>query len=103
MIKGKKAHFDKIFLHVIVSVPFLGRIAGRRGSQETCSVKDRETFAIIVYLWNPLTVITKGSILDATGVPGLRGMCLNNSVYLTQKKFQKETYQKGIRICFLLI
>ena len=63
----------------------------------------RETFAIIVYFWKPLTVIAKGSILDTTRVPDLRGMCFNNSVYLTQKMFQKETYQKGIGICFLLV
>ena len=102
IIKGKKLTFSSDILGFYPLSPISRQNSREEGDPGTL-LGQRETLAIIVYFWKPLTVIAKGSILDTTGVPDLRGMCFNNSVYLTQKMFQKETYQKGIGICFLLV
>ena len=84
-------------MFVILSVPFLGRIAGRRGSRNLAASKI-ETFAIIVY---SLTIIEKGSILDTTGVPDLPVKCVSITLFtLLKRSFKKKFIRRVLKTAF---
>ena len=87
-------------MHVILSVPFLGRIAGRRGSSNLAASKI-ETFAVIVCFWKPLTIIAKGSILDTTGVPDLPVKCVSVTLFTSLKRsFKKKFIRRVLKTAF---
>ena len=88
-------HQRKKFLHVILSVPFLRRIAGRRGSSNLAASKI-EAFAIIVYIWKPLTIIAKDSILDTKEVPDPPVKCVSMTLFaLLKRSFKKKKIMRG--------
>ena len=98
-------HQRKKFLHVILLVPFLGRIAEKRGIQQPCCLKGRDLCDNSLFL-EALIYYRKGLHLRYERSP--RSSCempFNNSIYLIQKKSFKKTYEKGIKnsICFLLV
>ena len=83
-------HQRKKFLHVILSVPFLSSIAGRRGSSNLAASKI-EAFAIIVYIWKSLTIIAKDSILDTKEVPDPPVKCVSMTLFaLLKRSFKKK-------------
>ena len=74
--KEKSRIFIRYYCMLFSQSHFSVEQQGGWGSRNLAASKI-ETFAIPVCFWKPLTIISKGSILNMTGVPDLPVKCVS--------------------------